>query len=158
MKMEIKQCSGLTTVFLPMNDTYSTTVQLFVKAGSIYENADTNGISHFLEHMFFKGGKQFTTPASVAQAVESFGGEFNAYTGNEIASYYVKCPPQHTSQALTVLADMMIDAQFPQEEMEREKLVVVQEIKMYEDNPQALVAEQRNKRYYGDNAHGWSIL
>lgn len=158
MNIQSQQLSGLTTLFLPMNDTYSTTVQLFVKAGSIYENKQTNGISHFLEHMFFKGGKKYTTPGDVAQAVESFGGEFNAYTGDEIASYYVKCPPQHASSALDVLADMMIHAQFPQEEMEREKLVVVQEIKMYDDNPQALVAEQWNKRYYGDNAYGRSIL
>ena len=158
MNLEKKQLSGLTTLFLPMSDTYSTTIQLFVKAGSIYEDRRTNGISHFLEHMFFKGGEKYTTPASVAQAVESFGGEFNAYTGDEIASYYVKCPPQHSAKALDVLADMMIHAKFPQEEMEREKNVVVQEIKMYDDNPQALVAEQRNKRYYGDNAYGWSIL
>ncbi len=141
-----------------MTDSYSTTVQVFVKAGSIYENRKTNGISHFLEHMFFKWGKTYTTPASVAQAVESFGGEFNAYTGDELASYYVKCPPAHASQALDVLADMMIHAQFPQEEMEREKLVVVQEIKMYEDNPQALVSRKRNSRYTGDNPYGRSIL
>ena len=158
MKLDTKQLSDLTTLFLPMSDTYSTTVQLFVKAWSIYEDKKTNGISHFLEHMFFKWGKKYTTPASVAQAVESFGGEFNAYTGDEIASYYVKCPPQHTSKAIDVLSDMMIHAQFPQEEMEREKNVVVQEIKMYDDNPQALVGEQRNKRYHGDNAYGRSIL
>lgn len=141
-----------------MHDTYSTTVQIFVKAGSIYETRTTNGISHFLEHMFFKWGKTYTTPASVAQAVESFGGEFNAYTGEELASYYVKCPPAYARQALDVLADMMIHAQFPQEEMEREKLVVVQEIKMYEDNPQALVSEKRNTWYTGDNPYGWTIL
>lgn len=158
MKFEQKKLSGLTTLFVPMNDTYSTTVQIFVKAGSIYETRKTNGISHFLEHMFFKWGKTYTTPASVAQAVESFGGEFNAYTGEEIASYYVKCPPKNAAQALDVLADMMIHAQFPQEEMEREKLVVVQEIKMYEDNPQALVSEKRNTRYTGDNPYGWTIL
>ncbi len=158
MNIDTQSLSGLTTIFLPMNDTYSTTVQLFVKAGSIYENRRTNGISHFLEHMFFKGGKKYSTPAIVAQAVESFGGEFNAYTGDEIASYYVKCPPQHTSKAIDVLSDMMIDAQFPQEEMEREKNVVVQEIKMYEDNPQALVSEQRNTRYFGDNPYGRTIL
>lgn len=158
MKLEKKTLSGLTTLFLPMSDTYSTTVQLFVKAGSIYETRETNGISHFLEHMFFKGGKKYPTPASVAQAVESFGGMFNAYTGDEIASYYVKCPPQHASKALDVLSDMMIHAQFPQEEMEREKLVVVQEIKMYDDNPQALVSQQWNTRYHGDNPYGRSIL
>lgn len=158
MKFEQKILSGLTTLFVPMNDTYSTTVQVFVKAGSIYETRETNGISHFLEHMFFKGGKKYQTPASVAQAVESFGGEFNAYTGEEMASYYVKCPPAFATKAIDVLADMMIHAQFPQEEMEKEKLVVVQEIKMYEDNPQAMVSEKRNTRYTGDNPYGRSIL
>ncbi len=158
MKFEQKTLSGLKTIFAPMNDTYSTTVQIFVKAGSIYETRKTNGISHFLEHMFFKWGKKYQTPAAVAQAVESFGGEFNAYTGEEIASYYVKCPPAFATKALDVLADMMIHAQFPQEEMEREKLVVVQEIKMYDDNPQALVSEKRNTRYTGDNPYGRSIL
>lgn len=153
-----KDIGGLQTIFVPMQDTNSATVQIFVKAWSIYENRKTNGISHFLEHMFFKGGKKYLTPASVAIAVESFGWEFNAYTGEEIASYYVKCPPSNVSQALDVLADMIIHAQFPQEEMEREKLVVVQEIKMYEDNPQALVAEKRNTRYAGDNPYGRSIL
>lgn len=158
MNIEKKSIAWLTTLFVPMNDVYSTTVQVFVKAGSIYENRKTNGISHFLEHMFFKWGKKYLTPAAVAQAVESFGGEFNAYTGEEIASYYVKCPPAYAKSALDVLADMIIDAQFPQDEMEREKLVVVQEIKMYEDNPQALVSEKRNAWYTGDNPYGRSIL
>lgn len=108
--------------------------------------------------MFFKGGKKYQTPSDVAIAVESFGGEFNAYTGDEVASYYVKCPPTHAIKALDVLADMMIHAQFPVDEMEREKLVVVQEIKMYDDNPQALVSQQWNQRYHGDNPYGWTIL
>lgn len=158
MKFEKKSIQWLTTLFVPMQDTNSATVQIFVKAWSIYENRKTNGISHFLEHMFFKWGKKYTTPASVAIAVESFGGEFNAYTGEEIASYYVKCPPAHAHKALDVLADMMIHAQFPTDELEREKLVVVQEIKMYEDNPQALVSEKRNTRYTGDNPYWRSIL
>ena len=153
-----KHLNGITTVFAPMNDSYSTTVQVFVKAWSIYEDKRTNGISHFLEHMFFKGGKKYQTPSDVAIAVESFGGEFNAYTGDEIASYYVKCPPTHAIKALDVLADMMIHAQFPVDEMEREKLVVVQEIKMYDDNPQALVSQQWNQRYHGDNPYGRTIL
>ena len=94
----------------------------------------------------------------MAIAVESFGGEFNAYTAEEIASYYVKCSPAHTLKAIDVIADMMVHAQFPSEELEREKLVVVQEIKMYDDNPQALVSEKRNTWYTGDNPYGRSIL
>ncbi len=158
MKPLVKNLGGLTTLFIPLKESGSTTIQIFVKAGSIYESKLTNGMSHFLEHMFFKGGKRYATPKIVAESIESFGGETNAYTGHEVASYYIKCPPQHTSKALDILADMIVDAQFPEEELEREKGVVVQEIKMYEDNPQALVSDKWNTRYFGDNPYGWTIL
>lgn len=141
-----------------MDEWNSTTIQVFVRAGSLYETSKTNGISHFLEHMFFKWGKRYTTPKAVAQAVESFGWVFNAYTSNELASYYVKCPPQHTRKALDVLADMMINAQFPDEELQREKWVVIQEIKMYADRPQSLVGDKWQRRFYGDNPYGQTIL
>jgi len=68
-----------------MEDANSTTIEIMCKAGSIYEQKENNGISHFLEHLFFKGGKRYTTPKAVAEAVDKFGGEFNAYTGDEFA-------------------------------------------------------------------------
>ena len=83
----------MTVIFAEMPDANSTTMELFVKAGSIYETKQANGLSHFLEHMFFKGGKKYTTPKIVAETVDEFGGEFNAYTGNEYAGYYIKCAP-----------------------------------------------------------------
>jgi predicted Zn-dependent peptidase len=104
-----------------MNDATSITIEILVKAGSIYETRETNGISHFLEHMFFKGGKIYTTPHAVAAAVDTFGGEFNAYTANEYAGYYIKCAPEYAHKAVEILADMLVNAQFPVEEMEREK-------------------------------------
>lgn len=108
--------------------------------------------------MFFKGGKKFTTPKAVAESVDQFGGEFNAYTGEDYAGYYVKAAPEYVHQALDVLADMMLDAQFPKDELEREKGVVIQELKMYEDMPQKLVMDKWKQFYYGDTSFGWSII
>lgn len=84
MDYSIKQIAGIPVLFAP-TDGNSTTIQILVKAGSIYENRENNGISHFLEHMFFKGGKKYTTPHDVAAYVDTFGGEFNAFTAEEYA-------------------------------------------------------------------------
>ncbi len=121
MTYQTKHINGVQTVFAPLADANSTTIQILVKAGSIYEARETNGLSHFLEHMFFKGGKKYTTPKAVAEAIDSFGGEFNAFTGSEYAGYYVKCAPEYSHQAMDVLGDMLVHSQFPKEEMEREK-------------------------------------
>lgn len=149
---------GITCIFIPMNDSNSITIEISCKAGSIYESSTTNGLSHFLEHLFFKGGKKYPTPQSVAQAVDKFGGEFNAYTGDEYAGYYVKCAPEFIHQAIDVLADMMNHATFNTEELEREKWVVIQELKMYEDNPMAMVMQKRQTFYFGDNSYGRATI
>lgn len=139
-------------------DANSTTVQVFVNAWSIYEDANNNGISHFLEHMFFKWWRKYHNSREVAVVVDSFGGEFNAYTGKDIASYYVKSAPEYIYQSMDVLSDMLIHASFPQEDMETEKWVVIQEMKMYEDNPQRLMSLNASRRFYGDNSYGRSII
>ncbi len=161
MNYEIKKIQGIECIFAPMQDSNSTTIEIMCKAGSQYETKTTNGISHFLEHLFFKGGEKYPTPKAVAEAVDKFGGEFNAYTWDEYAWYYVKCAPEFTNQAIDVLGDMMMNAKFPKEELEREKWVVIQELKMYEDNPMALVSQKRQERYFGDNNYGrptiWTI-
>lgn len=161
MNYEIKKIQGIDCIFAPMQDSNSTTIEIMCKAWNQYETKTTNGISHFLEHLFFKWGKKFPTPKAVAEAVDKFGWEFNAYTGDEYAWYYVKCAPEFTNQAIDVLGDMMMNAKFPKEELEREKWVVIQELKMYEDNPMALVSQKRQQRYFGDNNYGrptiWTI-
>lgn len=158
MEYTTKNIAGITTVFAPLADANSTTIQVLVKAGSIYETRNTNGLSHFLEHMFFKWGKKYTTPKMVAETLDSFGADYNAFTGSEYAGYYVKCAPEYFPQAVDVLADMLVHSAFPKAEIETEKWVVVQEIAMYEDNPQRQVWTKQNQRYYGDNAYGWPIL
>ena len=158
MNYEIKKIAWIDCVFAPLHETNSVTIQIMAKAGSIYETKDTNGISHFLEHMFFKWWKKYKTPAAVASVVDAFGWEFNAYTSDDHAAYYVKCAPEFTHQAIDVLADMMVHSTFPTDELEREKWVVIQEINMYQDNPQKLVSEQRQRRMMGDNSYGRSTL
>lgn len=158
MKYSIENIAGIDMVFAPMEDINSITIEIMCKAGSIYENRQNNGISHFLEHLFFKGGDKYPTPKSVAEAVDKFWGEFNAYTGDEYAGYYVKCAPEFIEKAIDVLADMMNHAKFNPEELEREKWVVIQELKMYEDNPMAMAMQKRQSYYFGDNSFGRPII
>jgi len=158
MKYTIEPIAGIDCIFAPMEDANSTTIQIMCKAGSIYENRQNNGISHFLEHLFFKGGKKYPTPKAVAEAVDKFWGEFNAYTGDEFVGYYVKCAPEFIDKAIDILSDMMNHAKFDPEALEREKWVVMQELKMYEDNPMAMVMQKRQGYYFGDNSYGRPII
>ena len=158
MKYTIEPIAWIDVIFAPMEDINSVTIEIMCKAGSIYENKENNGISHFLEHLFFKGGNKYTNPKAVAEAVDKFWGEFNAYTGDEFAGYYVKCAPEFIDKAIDVLADMMNHAKFNTEELEREKWVVIQELKMYEDNPMAMVMQKWQSYYLGDNSFGRPII
>ena len=158
MKYTIESIAGIDCLFAPMEDAYSVTIEIMCKAWSIYENRENNGISHFLEHLFFKWGNKYPTPKAVAEAVDKFWGEFNAYTGDEYAGYYVKCAPEFIDRAIDVVADMMNHAKFPTDELEREKGVVIQELKMYEDNPMSMAMQKWQGYYFGDNSFGRPII
>lgn len=158
MQYTIKNIAGIEVIFAPMQDVSSTTVEILVKAWSVYESKETNGLSHFLEHMFFKGGKTYATAQAVVETMDALGGEFNAFTGNDYAWYYVKAAPEHVFTALSVLSDMMVHATFPKDELEKEKGVVIQEIKMYDDRPDAKVAEAWDRNYFGDNSFWRPII
>jgi predicted Zn-dependent peptidase len=158
MEYTCKKIAGIDVIFAPMHDAASTTVEILVKAWSLYETQSTNGLSHFLEHMFFKGGKKYHTAKMVVETIDAIGGECNAFTGNEYAWYYVKSAPEHVYLSLDVLGDMMVHPTFPHEEVEKEKWVVIQEINMYLDRPDAQVRNARERNYYGDNSFGRTIL
>lgn len=158
MKYEIKKMAWIDCIFAPMEDSNSTTMLILARAGSIYENRKNNWINHFLEHNFFKWWIRYKTPQEVAEAVDSFGWEFNAFTWDTYAWYYVKSAPDFVEKWMDVLWDMIMNAQFPEAEMEREKWVVIQEVKMYEDQPTALVMDKWQEFYYWDNSYWWSTL
>lgn len=158
MDYEIIDIGGLKTIFANIKDSNSTTVQILTKAGSIYEDKNNNGISHFLEHTFFKWWTKYQTPQKVAETIDQIWGNFNAFTGEEYAGYFVKSAPEFTQISLDVLSDMIVNAQFPEDEIQREKWVVLQEIKMYEDIPQRLVIDKWKESFYWDNSYWRPIL
>ena len=150
--------NGLRVLVSPSTATDSVTVMILVRAGSRYESKSTNGIAHVLEHMFFKGGDKYPTPRAVAEAIESIGGSFNAFTGNEKVGYYVKVASHKVETAFDVLSDMLFHAQLSQEALDREKGVILEELKMYLDDPRHLASEAFSHQIFGDHPLGWDII
>jgi len=128
--------NGLTILTVPVPHVESVTMSIFVKAGSRYEPARINGLSHFLEHLHFKGTKKYPTAKKLSEVVDSIGGEFNANTGKEHTQYFIRAAAQHLPLVFDVLTDMLQNPLFDDKEMQREKGVIIEEINMYKDNPQ----------------------
>lgn len=135
----------------------SVTIGIWVLTGSRNETEVNNGISHFIEHMFFKGTKN-RTAADIAEAFDSIGGQVNAFTSKEYTCFYAKVLDTHKDHALEILADMFFNSAFDEEEMEREKKVVLEEIKMYEDTPDDIVHDLLARAAYGNHPLGYPIL
>ena len=135
----------------------SVTVFIAFRAGSCFEDKQNSGIAHFLEHMFFKGGGKYPTPKSVAEAIDSVGGECNAFTSREYVCYYIKIAHEYISLAFDVLSEMIGEAAFLEEEIEKERKVIIEEIHMYEDNPSSKVEQMFDELLYGDTVYGWDI-
>ena len=127
-------------------------------AGSRYETAETNGIAHFAEHMFFKGTERRPTARDIAGEIDGIGGEFNAFTGKEYTGYYVKCAAETRDTALDVLVDMLRTPSFDPEEIEREKGVILEEMNMYFDTPRDFIGGVYEALLYGDQPLGWDII
>lgn len=134
------------------------TALVLVKAGSRSEDKDINGISHFLEHMFFKGAERFKNAKEVSGAIDSVGGQFNAFTGKEYAGYYVKLVSEKKELAMDVLSDMMLNARFDEEEIKKERGVILEEFNMYQDTPMYQVAWNFERAMFGDQPLGWDEI
>ncbi len=150
--------SGLRVLTVPLESTAAVTVLVFAKAGSRYEEETERGISHFLEHMFFKGGKKYRNTREVSAAIDGVGGEFNAFTGKEYAGYYVKVAAAETELACDVLSDMLLNATFPPEEIEKERGVIMEEERMYQDTPMYRAGWDFEELLYGDAPLGWDTI
>ncbi|TAI30318.1 insulinase family protein [Bacillus velezensis] len=151
-------CQNGVRVVLENNPTVrSVAIGVWIGTGSRHETPVTNGISHFLEHMFFKG----TNTRSAREIAESFdriGGQVNAFTSKEYTCYYAKVLDEHANYALDVLADMFFHSAFDEDELKKEKNVVYEEIKMYEDAPDDIVHDLLSKATYGNHSLGYPIL
>lgn len=148
--------NNLTVITAPVKGTKTMTVLVTVGTGSKYEDRRNNGISHFLEHLFFKGTKKRPTPFAVASEADAIGGEFNAFTSKESTSYYMKADSSKSERAIEMLSDMLTNSLFSAEEMEREKGVIIEEINMYYDNPMMHIEDVFEQLLYGDSPAGWS--
>nr|WP_202887158.1 pitrilysin family protein [Cohnella zeiphila] len=130
---------------------------IWVKTGSRYETPSNNGISHFIEHMLFKGTKRHSAK-EIADRFDGIGGNVNAFTSKEYTCYYAKVLDQHLPIAVDILSDMFFESQLAQEELAKEKNVILEEISMYEDTPDDTVHDLASRASMGDHPLAYSIL
>ena len=149
--------NGLRVIFAPLKSVMSTTAIVLCGAGSRYETKKNNGISHFLEHMFFKGTKRRPTAVDISHALDALGADYNAFTGKEATAYHIKSATKHLPLVLDMLADMVWNSKFEKAEIEKERGVIIEEINMYEDTPMRKVAEVYEALLWGDQPLGWEI-
>ncbi|MBW7633050.1 insulinase family protein [Bacillus licheniformis] len=149
--------NGVRIVFENNPTVRSVAIGVWIGTGSRHETPEINGISHFLEHMFFKGTKT-RTARDIAESFDRIGGQVNAFTSKEYTCYYAKVLDEHASYALEVLSDMFFHSSFDEEELKKEKNVVYEEIKMYEDTPDDIVHDLLSKASYGSHSLGYPIL
>ena len=149
--------NGIRYIFIPRPDSQVTTVLVLVAAGSEYETKNINGISHFLEHLCFKGTKKRPTSEIIASELDSLGAEYNAFTGNEVTGYYAKAANKNFEKILDVVSDIYLNPVINPKEMDKERGVIIEEINMYEDLPMEKVRENLASLLYGDQPAGWSV-
>jgi predicted Zn-dependent peptidase len=150
--------NGLRVLRADLPYAQSVAVMIMLAAGSRYETADVSGIAHFSEHMFFKGTERRPTARDIAGEIDAIGGEFNAFTGKENTTYYVKCAAEHRDVALDVLVDMLRNSRFDAGEIEREKGVIVEEMNMYYDTPRDYIGGVYEQLLWGDQPLGRDII
>ncbi len=149
--------NGLRIITIPMKDNPTVTVLVLVAAGSKYETKKVNGISHFLEHMCFKGTTKRPKAIDISKELDALGSQYNAFTAQEYTGYYAKSDAKHFKQIFDIVSDIYLNSTFPKEEMEKEKGVIIEEINMYEDMPARHVQDLMMKLLYGDTPAGWNI-
>ena len=145
--------NGATVVTSAVQDAESVSFGVWAKVGGRYEKAAQSGMSHFLEHMLFKGTPT-RSALQVSQAIEGCGGDLNAFTGEDSTCYYARLPHEFMPRAVEVLTDMYVNASVKQDDLERERDVILEEIKMYQDQPQDHVQELLQDAMFADHALG----
>ena len=144
--------NGLRVVLVPC-EAESVAFGLFIASGSRHETAKTSGISHFIEHMLFKGTPT-RKPIDITRAIEGRGGNFNACTGEESTTYFAHLPCEYLADAVDILSDMYLHASIPEDEFVREKQVVIEEIKMYADEPDSVAMENLQRNLFPNSMLG----
>lgn len=149
--------NGLTILTESIGSVKSVSVGIWVRTGSRYEPASEAGVTHFLEHMLFKGTEK-RSAYDIALSMESAGGMLNAFTSSELTCYFARCLDSEMPLALDVLSDMILNPIFPEEELQKEKKVVLEEMKMYRDNPEDYLFEVFNNQLFKNDSLGRPII
>lgn len=149
--------NGIKVVMESIPYVNSVSIGVIVNTGSINENKYNNGVSHFIEHMLFKGTKN-KTAKEIAETIDNIGGQINAFTGKESTCYYTRVLDRHCDIGIEVLADMLNNSLFKEEEIEKEKTVITEEINMYLDSPDDLVSELLNESMFENTTLAYPIL
>ncbi|MFH1472875.1 MAG: pitrilysin family protein [bacterium] len=150
--------NGLRIITVPTKDNPSVTVMVLVETGSNYEKKSENGLSHFLEHMMFKGTPTRPSPSLIHRELDSLGAQINAFTDDELTGYYAKVERRQWKKALNLISDMYQHPLIPEKDLEKERGVILQEINRYEDLPERNVWEVLGKLLYGDTPAGRTTL
>lgn len=150
--------NGLRIITVPMQGTNTITVLVLCGTGSDYESRDINGISHFLEHMFFKGTKKRPTPEMIVEELDGMGSISNAFTSNELTGYHIKAGKTYLNNSLEILADIYNNSLLKAEEIERERQVIIEEMHQNQDNPRRYIWEIWDRLLYGDQPAGWKTI
>ncbi len=157
MVYEKKYANGLRLIVKKMDGLYSVSMGILVGTGASVETDEEDGISHFIEHMQFKGTKK-RSAFEISDAFDRIGAQVNAFTGKDLTCYYSKCTSDHTAEAFEILADLFLNATYPEEEIVREKGVICEEISMNEDTPEDLCLDLLATATYGKETYGRNIL
>ncbi|PJA87011.1 MAG: hypothetical protein CO141_01720 [Candidatus Moranbacteria bacterium CG_4_9_14_3_um_filter_42_9] len=150
--------NGLRIITAPMKDTQTATVVVMIGVGSRYEKESEAGLSHFIEHMMFKGTEKRPTTLHISEELDAIGGEFNAFTSKDVTAYYAKADSKHLKTALDVIADMYLNSKMEPQEIEKEKGTIIQEINMREDNPMGDAGDVFEKLMYKKNSLGRYVI
>ncbi len=157
MEYTKKYPSGLTLVAKQIDHAYTVVFGVYVDVGSVREDKSTNGFSHFIEHLMFKGTNK-RNALQISEELEDIGANINAFTSKENTCFYTKSAHTELEKCVDVLSDMYFNAQFPQEELDKERGVVLEEIKMCEDTPDDLVQDLISSALYFEQPMGQTIL
>ncbi len=149
--------NGVRLIVKEMEGLLSVTMGILVGTGAAFERDDEDGISHFIEHMQFKGTPT-RTAFELSDAFDALGAQVNAFTGKDLTCYYSKSTSDHAEEAFELLSDLFLNSTFPEEEMAREKGVVLEEINMDEDSPEDLCLDMLARAAYGKQGYGRNIL
>lgn len=149
--------NGIRLISAPLVESQTATIIVMFGTGSRYETPQTNGMAHFLEHMFFKGTEKRPNAVDITKTLDGVGAEFNAFTSKDHTAYYVKVAHEHLTLAVDVVSDILLHSRFDEKELEKEKGVIVEEINMYEDNPMMHVHDIFEEQMYQGNSLGWHI-